>query len=321
MSYALNSHLKDLTGLLGAKIKGQSKAIAAVVSAVKIAESGLCEKDQPKASFLFLGPTGVGKTELALELVKHLYADSSRLFRFDMAEFQSKDSLGVLLGQHKQEQGRLGDAVDLLNQKGGGIILFDEIEKANPELTTIFLSLLDAARVTMSNGSVKDFSNTYIVFTSNLHGAEAVQMRHSSEYSVEKAILSEAQRYFRPELYDRFTKKVVFNRLNRDVIFEICKNLIDKELENISIAMGIDIELEEQAEDFLINKGCSDVLGVRSIRRTIKMLLGDLIVAWLETHEIDQKQSLFTLEIFEDQLKLIKKDEKRREIHILEKSA
>src|SRR5438874_9065424 len=215
----LQSHLSD-------RIRGQNHVIPRVVSALHRGELGLTTPNRPRGSFLFLGPTGVGKTELSLAFTDYLLG-KDKLFRFDMSEYQTQESLGVLLGGRIGEIGLLGMVVA---KSVTGTLLFDEIEKAHPRVLDVFLQILDAARVTMASGETLDLSGFYIVFTSNIAAAEIINLQHSSFATMERHVLAKAQQTLRPELYARITEKLVFNRLSYDVQMEIARLHIAREL-------------------------------------------------------------------------------------------
>lgn len=272
--------LKDLGEFLLNRIIGQEAAVGIIVDAVLRAESGFKKAQRPKGGILLLGPTGVGKTELVLALAEFLYEDSSRVKRFDMAEYQRQESLGLLLGSNKEEQGLLGDAIDELNEKGGGVLLFDEIEKAYQALTTIFLSALDAGRITMSNGQTKNLSRFYLFFTSNLGGNNAAQMVNANSVTIRKAVERCARNYFSPELFARFDEVVVFLRLTYEAQLSICQRILDLELEYLSEVIGKSIIISEEVLNFLIQKGYTRDLGARMMRSTIEREIGNALVNW-----------------------------------------
>lgn len=313
--------LRSLKDFLGVRIKGQPIAIDKVCEALLRAEMGLSKANKPRSSFLFLGPTGVGKTEMALAISDFLYGSSDRFARFDMAEFQKLESIGLLLGENRNEQGRLGDEIDRLNSKGGGVLLFDEIEKANVYLSTIFLSILDAARITMSNGSTKSLSNFYLIFTSNLGGASAAKMKTAIPETVEKHILMEAEHYFKPELYVRFSKKIVFYKLDSDAQMEIAKNLIDAEIKHIKKKLGLYLIVEDTVFYYLVDRGYSPFLGVRPMLGVIEDELGKAVSEWILSRNCNNNTSLH-LKVKNDKLVIIEeKNENEGRIQFLEKCA
>ncbi len=254
----LQSHLSD-------RIRGQNHVIPRVVSALHRGELGLTTPHRPRGSFLFLGPTGVGKTELSLAFTDYLLG-KDKLFRFDMSEYQTQESLGVLLGGRIGETGLLGMVVA---KSVTGTLLFDEIEKAHPRVLDVFLQILDAARVTMASGETLDLSGFYIVFTSNIAAAEIINLQHSSFATMERHVLAKAQRSLRPELYARITEKLVFNRLNYDVQMEIARLHIARELSFLR-DKGFELALGHSVISFLMQRGFHPRLGARPLRDTVE---------------------------------------------------
>ena len=244
---------------------------------------------RPRGSFLFLGPTGVGKTELTIAFTRYL-AGEDKLFRFDMSEYQTQDSLGLLLGGKLGEVGLLGLAVA---KSATGTLLFDEIEKAHPRVLDVFLQVLDAARVTMANGEALDLSGFYIVFTSNLGAAELLNLQHSSFTTMERHVLTKAQRSLRPELYARITEKIVFNRLSYDVQLDIARLHIGRELTFLR-NKGFNITADESIISFLMQRGFHPRLGARPLRDAIeKHLRGAIAEATLA--EIGMSSARFVI--------------------------
>jgi ATP-dependent Clp protease ATP-binding subunit ClpA len=265
--HQLQSHLSD-------RIRGQNHVIPRVVSALHRGELGLTTPNRPRGSFLFLGPTGVGKTELSLAFTDYLLG-KDKLFRFDMSEYQTQDSLGVLLGGRIGETGLLGMAVA---KSATGTLLFDEIEKAHPRVLDVFLQVLDAARVTMASGETLDLSGFYIVFTSNIAAAEILNLQHSSFATMERHVLAKAQRTLRPELYARITEKLVFNRLSYDVQMEIARLHIGRELSFLR-DKGFHLAAGHSGVSFLMQRGFHPRLGARPLRDTIEKHLRGAVAA------------------------------------------
>jgi ATP-dependent Clp protease ATP-binding subunit ClpA len=259
--------LRQLQPYLGDRIRGQNRVIPQVVSALQRGELGLTTPNRPRGSFLFLGPTGVGETELSLAFTDYLLG-KDKLFRFDMSEYQTQESLGVLLGGRIGEIGLLGMAVA---RSATGTLLFDEIEKAHPRVLDVFLQVLDAARVTMASGETLDLSGFYIVFTSNIAAAEIINLQHSSFATMERHVLAKAQRTLRPELYARITEKLVFNRLSYDVQMEIARLHIERELSFLR-DKGFDLTIGPSVISFLMQRGFHPRLGARPLRDTIEKL-------------------------------------------------
>jgi ATP-dependent Clp protease ATP-binding subunit ClpA len=257
--------LRKLQPHLGDRIRGQDHVIPRVVSALQRGELGLTTPNRPRGSFLFLGPTGVGKTELSLAFTDYVLG-KEKLFRFDMSEYQTQESLGVLLGGRIGEVGLLGMA---RAKSATGTLLFDEIEKAHPRVLDLFLQILDAARVTMASGETLDLSGFYIVFTSNLAAAEILNLQHSSFSTMERHVLAKAQQSLRPELYARITDKLVFNRLNYDVQMQIARLHIGRELSFLR-DKGFDLTLRHSVVSFQMQRGFHPRLGARPLRDTVE---------------------------------------------------
>ncbi len=199
------------------------------------------------------------------------------LFRFDMSEFQTQESVGVLLGGKVGERGTLALAHD---KHGCGTLLCDEIEKAHPRVLDLLLQILDAARVTMANGETLDWSNFYIVMTSNIAAADILELQHSSFATMERHVLTRAQQTMRPELYARINEKLVFRRLSYDVQLEIAKLLLSAELDFLN-AQGMKVEADASVLPFLVRHGFHPRLGARPMRDAVERLIGDAVVAKL----------------------------------------
>lgn len=277
--------LTCLDGFLRERIKGQDFAAARVTSAVQRAELGLRKPNRPKAVFLFLGPTGVGKTETTLNLARFLYGDDDAVARFDMGEYGHDDSIQRLLGESRDRQGLLGDAIDARPE--GGILLLDEIEKAHQKVSKVFLAATDAARVTMSTGETKDLSNWYIVFTSNLGSADAVKMEGVPYAMLERTVMQAATAFFAPETIARFQHKIVFNSLGFDIQRTVALGMIERETELIArtatarYGVPIDVSYTKEVVTFLVRRGYTREMGARHMRDAIESHLGDPVAQWM----------------------------------------
>ena len=269
--WELESHLRN-------RIRGQDHAIPRIASLLQRGELGLRKPGRPRGSFLFLGPTGVGKTEVTLAFTEFLLG-ADRLFRFDMSEYQNQESLAVLLGGKLGERGTLALAYD---RHRCGTLLFDEIEKAHPRVLDVFLQILDAARVTMASGETLDLSGFYVVFTSNIASADVVGLQHSSFATMERHVLTRAQQSMRPELYARISEKLVFNKLTYDVQLEIARLLLAQELEFLRVK-GHRIEPAETVLPFLVRRGFHPRLGARPLRDVVEKSIGDAVANELLT--------------------------------------
>jgi ATP-dependent Clp protease ATP-binding subunit ClpA len=269
---ALHAKLQKLETILRERIRGQAHVIPRVVSVLKRGELGLTKTSRPRGSFLFLGPTGVGKTEITLTFTEFLFG-AEKLSRFDMSEYQTQESLGVLLGARLGERGTLGMAYD---KSSSGTLLFDEIEKAHPRVLDVFLQILDAARVTMASGDTLDFSNHYIVLTSNIGAAEILHIQHSTQATMERHVLTRAQQSLRPEIFARITEKLVFNRLSYDDQIEIARLLLAGELRFLK-QRNITLESTPAVLPFLVRRGFHPRLGARPMRDAVEKLIGDAV--------------------------------------------
>ena len=270
--------LRNLEAHLRSQILGQNHVIPPVVAALQRGELGLAYATRPRGSFLFLGPTGVGKTELTIAFTNYLLG-RDRLFRFDMSEYQTQASLAVLIGGRLGEVGLLGLA---RSKSETGTLLFDEIEKAHPRVLDLFLQILDAARVTMASGETLDLSGFYVVFTSNIAASEILNLQHSSFATMERHVLTKAQQSLRPELYARIGEKLVFNRLSYDVQMQIARLHLERELAFLR-SKGCDLTLDESVVAFVMRDGFHPRLGARPLRDTIeKHLRGAVVNATLQ---------------------------------------
>lgn len=276
LSPDLVEQLNGLEAHLRSVIRGQNHIIPRVASVLQRGELGFTKSNRPRGSFLFLGPTGVGKTELTLAFSRYLFGAESVL-RFDMSEYQTQDRLAVLLGGKLGEEGTLGRAVKSLCK---GTILFDESEKAHPRILDILLQILDAARITLATGETLDLSNFYIVLTSNLGAAEVMQIQHAPFATMERHVLSRASRTFRPELFARITEKLVFNRLTYDVQLEIAESMLAAELAFLA-EKGIHLTAAPEVLPFLIQRGFHPHLGARPLRDVIEKHVRDAVAARL----------------------------------------
>ena len=256
--------LRNLEAHLNAHILGQEHIVPRVVAALQRAELGLTTPMRPRGSFLFLGPTGVGKRELTIAFTDYLLG-REKLFRFDMSEYQTQESLAVLIGGRVGEIGLLGLARE---KSDSGTLLFDEIEKAHPRVFDLFLQILDAARVTMASGDTLDLSGFYIVFTSNIAASEILNLQHSSYATMERHVLAKAQQSLRPELYARISEKLVFNRLSYDVQMQIARLHIARELAFLH-SKGFELTTDESVVSFIMQRGFHERLGARPLRDKI----------------------------------------------------
>ncbi|MDZ4814723.1 MAG: AAA family ATPase [Verrucomicrobiota bacterium] len=287
--------MQELEGLrpyLSGKIKGQHEAIEVVASAIIRAQMGHVKRDRPKGVFLFLGPTGVGKTETAHALCDYFNQTQDNrsrepfMWRCDMAEFQRQESIDLLIGG-KGDHGTLGSALERLEvgKSGVKILLFDEIEKAHPRITTLFFSALDAARITLGDGRTRNLASYYIVFTSNLGSHETVKMEHVPFATLKRHVESVAQKFFSPPLYARFGEKVVYRKLGYETQLEICRSMLEKDLkEFFGVRWKRQIIADAAVFNYLVKKGYSRMLGARPMRDVIEREIGNALSKWALNH-------------------------------------
>lgn len=261
-------HIKALPGFLAERIIGQDHVIPKVVPIVQNGELGLADPGRPKGTFLFLGPTGVGKTETTLLLCEHVFGDVQKhCIRLDMSEYQNQESLGLLLGKDEGSRGNMGRFYD--RAQGRGFILFDEIEKAHPRVLDIFLQVLDAGRITVASGETLNLCEFYIVATSNI-GAEALmELKNSPLATVERFIEDLAAAELRPEVLARFNVRCVFQKLGYEAQKRIATIMLKKELKLLK-AKGYHLEIGAGVLDIMIANGVEPRLGVRRMRGTVE---------------------------------------------------
>lgn len=271
-----NGKLHELESHLRQRIRGQDHVLPRIVSILRRGELGLTKPGRPRGSFLFLGPTGVGKTEVTLAFTGFLMS-KDHLFRFDMSEYQTQESLGLLLGGKLGERGTLAMVYD---KSRVGTLLFDEIEKAHPRVLDVFLQILDAARVTMASGETLELSGFYVVFTSNIGSADLMNLQYSTPATMERHVLARAQQAMRPELYARITEKLVFNRLSYDHQLEIAQLLLTQELVFLK-AKGHELTPDATVLPFLVRRGFHPKLGARPMRDAVEKLMGDAVAECL----------------------------------------
>jgi ATP-dependent Clp protease ATP-binding subunit ClpA len=271
-STALLDKLRNLERHLQSNIKGQDHIIPRTCSVLQRGELGLAHPDRPKGSFLYVGPTGVGKTELTICFTEYLFGKGF-LNRFDMSEFQNQSSVGLLLGATSSEIGMLGRAVA---KHGRGTLLFDEIEKAHPLVLDLYLQILDAGRITLANGETVSLKEFYVVFTSNIGASEAMRMENSAFSTIERTVLRRVDQALRPELVARINDKLVFNRLTYDVQREICELMINREAERLA-ALGHSLAITPDTIEKLVRSGYHRSLGARPMRNTVDRFLQEKI--------------------------------------------
>ncbi|MDR3115230.1 MAG: ATP-dependent chaperone ClpB [Treponema sp.] len=259
----------DLEKVLAERVVGQDTAVSAVADAIRRNKAGLSDASRPLGSFLFLGPTGVGKTELAKTLADFLFNDEKALTRIDMSEYGEKHAVSRLIGAPPgyvgYEQG--GQLTEAVRRRPYSVILFDEIEKAHPEVFNLFLQLLDDGRLTDGQGRVVDFKNVIIIMTSNL-GSDLILEAKQHE-DIEGAIRALLKQSFRPEFLNRIDERVIFNRLGKGEI----RSIVAIQLKHLTERLAerkISLTLTQEARDLLAERGYDPLFGARPLQRVIQ---------------------------------------------------
>jgi ATP-dependent Clp protease ATP-binding subunit ClpB len=258
------------------RVVGQDEAIRAVANAVRRARAGLQDANRPLGSFIFLGPTGVGKTELARALAEFLFDDDRAMVRLDMSEYMEKHTVSRLIGAPPgyigyEEGGQLTEAV---RRRPYSVVLLDEIEKAHPDVFNVLLQLLDDGRLTDGHGRTVDFKNTVLIMTSNLGSQWLVDIQPGQEEAAKQRVLQELRSSFRPEFLNRVDEVITFQQLGRDEIRRIVE-LQFRLLKRRLAERHIDVVLREGAQDVLVNEGYDPSYGARPLKRTIQRLVLD----------------------------------------------
>jgi ATP-dependent Clp protease ATP-binding subunit ClpB len=264
------------------RVVGQDEAIEAVSNAVRRARAGIQDPNRPIGSFMFLGPTGVGKTELARALAEFLFDDENAMIRIDMSEYQERHTVSRLIGAPPgyvgyEEGGQLTEAV---RRKPYSVILFDEVEKAHPEVFNLLLQLLDDGRLTDSHGRTVDFRNTVVIMTSNICSAHIQEMLEekakrpaaywvSNNAELKEKIMGDLKTFFRPEFLNRVDEIIVFNPLTKELLKQIVGIQVNRMKRYIK-EKNVDIKLTDSAEEYFANIGFDPVYGARPLKRALQ---------------------------------------------------
>ena len=257
------------------RVVGQEEAVSAVAAAIRRSRAGLQDPNRPVGSFIFLGPTGVGKTELARALAEFLFDDEQNMVRIDMSEYQERHTVSRLIGAPPgyvgyDEGGQLTEAV---RRKPYSVVLLDEIEKAHPEVFNVLLQVLDDGRLTDGQGRVVDFRNTILIMTSNLGSQYILDVAEVNE-EVERRVREVLRQHFRPEFLNRVDEIVVFHALDRTQLREI----VDIQLERLRKLLRdrqITLELTDKAKDLIVGEGYDPAFGARPLKRVIQHKVAD----------------------------------------------
>ncbi len=266
--------LLQLEGHLHQRVIGQTEAVAAVAAAIRRARAGMKDPGRPIGSFLFMGPTGVGKTELARALAQFLFDSEEAMVRIDMSEYMEKHSVSRLIGAPPgyvgyEEGGQLSEAI---RRRPYSVVLLDEVEKAHRDVFNILLQVLDDGRITDSQGRTVDFCNTIIVMTSNI-GSEHILDLSGEEGKDEEARSSKVkqalQKHFRPEFLNRVDELIIFHSLKKEELRQIV-SIQMKRLERLLGEQKISLELSEKAKQYIVDAGYDPVYGARPLKRAIQ---------------------------------------------------
>jgi ATP-dependent Clp protease ATP-binding subunit ClpC len=284
------ARLLELEGHLHQRVIGQDDAVIAVAEAVRRSRAGLGDPDRPIGSFLFLGPTGVGKTELARALAEALFGDEDRMVRIDMSEFQERHTVSRLVGAPPgyvgyEEAGQLTEAV---RRRPYAVLLLDEIEKAHPDVFNILLQVLDDGRLTDGQGRTVDFKNTVVIMTSNL-GSDIIGRRAlgfsandggSDDQPLRDIIMGRLRESFRPEFLNRIDEIIVFRQLDESQLRQITELLLEETVRRLR-AQDVTVDFTPEAVEWLARRGYQPEWGARPLRRTIQREVDNQLSAML----------------------------------------
>lgn len=281
--------LHKLKENLESKVIGQKNAVEAVSDAIIRARSGIKDPNRPIGSFIFMGPTGVGKTELAKALAYELFDDSRHMIRIDCSEYMESFNVSRLLGAPPGYVGynEGGELTEKVRRNPYSIVLFDEIEKAHPDIFNILLQILDDGRITDSTGKLIDFKNTIIIMTSNLGSEYILEDNENSEQKVMNVL----KKTFRPEFINRIDEIVIFNALQKDIVYKILDKIIkdtEERLKNIHLSL----KLTDKAKEFIINESYEQSFGARPIKRYVTHNIESLIANKIIRDEIKPNTKL-----------------------------
>jgi ATP-dependent Clp protease ATP-binding subunit ClpB len=260
---------------LDKRVVGQPEAVREVSDAVRRARAGIADPNRPTGSFLFLGPTGVGKTELAKALAEFLFDDEKAMIRIDMSEYSEKHSVARLVGAPPgyvgyEEGGQLTEAV---RRRPYSVVLLDEVEKANPEVFDILLQVLDDGRLTDGQGRTVDFRNTILILTSNMGSQYLIDQTEAYDVRKEQ-VMAVVRQHFRPEFLNRLDAMVMFNPLDKAELERIAKLQVEQ-LQKRLHDRRITLDITDEALQWLVNKGYDPAYGARPLRRLVQTAIGD----------------------------------------------
>ena len=288
--------LLNMENELSNMVIGQKEAIKTISKAVLRSRAGIQDPNRPIGIFLFLGPTGVGKTELTKALSNFLFNENQSLFRLDMSEYMEKHSVSKLIGSPPGYVGYESGGIltESIRRKPYQVILLDEIEKANHDIFNLLLQVFDEGRLTDSQGRTVNFKNTIIIMTSNI-GAELIdfsdEQKNTIEILTQEKIKAEVRKKFKPEFLNRIDDIIIFNRLTKEEIKKIIKVQI-KDLTKILKNKKLNIKLDKKAEDWLVDEGFSTAYGARPLKRVIQNQIIDKIAQLILSNELKEDQNI-----------------------------
>ncbi|MCL2565681.1 MAG: ATP-dependent Clp protease ATP-binding subunit [Defluviitaleaceae bacterium] len=284
-----SARLRNMEKILHERIIGQDEAVKAVSKAIRRGRVGLKDPKRPVGSFLFLGPTGVGKTELSKALAEVVFGDESAMIRVDMSEYMEKHAVSKLIGSPPgyvgyDEGGQLSEKI---RRKPYSVLLFDEIEKAHPDVFNILLQVLDDGHITDAHGRRVDFKNTIIIMTSNVGAKNAVENkrlgfvaqtdREKDYEDLKRMFNDEVKKMFRPEFINRIDDIIVFHQLDKDQVKDIAQIMIKEVTKRVKVSLDIKLDLTKAALDEIAEKGFDPTYGARPLRRVIQSKIEDLV--------------------------------------------
>ena len=277
---------------LGRRVVGQSEAVREVSDAVRRSRAGIADPNRPTGSFLFLGPTGVGKTELAKALAEFLFDDERAMVRVDMSEYSEKHSVARLVGAPPgyvgyEEGGQLTEAV---RRRPYSVLLLDEVEKAHPEVFDVLLQVLDDGRLTDGQGRTVDFRNSIMILTSNMGSQFLVDTDVPFDERKDQ-VLGVVRQQFRPEFVNRLDAMIMFNPLDRAELMRIARIQIEQ-LQRRLDERRISIELTEDAQQWLVNTGFDPIYGARPLRRLVQTAVGDKLAVAILSGDVKDGDSM-----------------------------
>jgi ATP-dependent Clp protease ATP-binding subunit ClpC len=294
------ARLLNLENQLHERVVGQEEAVKAVSKAIRRGRMGLKDPKRPTGSFIFLGPTGVGKTELSRALAELLFGDEKSMIRIDMSEYMEKHSVSRLIGSPPGYVGydEGGQLTEKVRRKPYSVVLFDEIEKAHPDVFNILLQIMEDGRLTDSHGRVVDFKNTVIIMTSNVGARNITEPKrlgfadpdiseHENYENMKKNVMEELKKTFRPEFLNRVDDIIVFEPLNKEQIVKIAHLLLN-DLKKRARLNDIELSFDEGVAEFIADKGFDPVFGARPLKRAIQTHLEDKLSEGMLRGDIDK---------------------------------